>query len=298
MKCQLPVILLLAFMPACCLAQNARLLRGGGTRAAQLVEEVYLLQRLVPLQLTDLQLDDLLKLYAKHPPMDESEQAEAVAKLQEIKQRLLSGTPLVATDMATLRDTMREVYRGRRGAADPPAAPTAAAPAEDAGLSPLEQAVWDLMLPPQKAILLGDVRGPAANNQKADVALGTRAMKLLGQMLQFEDARWLAERGKLAAALAAGAGEPNAPQVANCRQMFTEFFDRLRKMEPTDFANRQSELSAELLALLPPNTNLLVAMAEYQTSLIHDAMSVSLLHPRAPDLLQQMKTARAPTQAP
>jgi len=294
MKCQLPVILLLTFLPAYCLAQNVRVLRGGGTLTTQLVEEIYLLQRIVPLELTAPQLDDLLKLYDQHPLADDSEQGEAVAKLQAIKQRLLAGTPLVATDLAALRDTMRQTFRIRRGPDNTPAA----APPPDLGLSPLEQAVWGLLLPPQKAVLLGDVRGPAANNQKADVALGARAMKLVGQMLQFEDARWLAEREKLAAALAAGAGAPHMPAVDNCRQMFLDFFTRLRKMEPTDFANRQDELAAELLALLPPQTNLLVALGEYDTKLIHDAMAASLLHPRAPELLRQLKAARAQTQAP
>ncbi|MBU0611355.1 MAG: hypothetical protein KKI08_25980 [Armatimonadetes bacterium] len=299
MKCQPAVILLLAFLPACSLAQNVRILRGGGgSRAAQLIEEIYLLQRLVPLQLTDAQLDDLTTLYAKYPVTDESEDAEAIAKLQEIKQRLLGGTPLVATDLATIRDTMREVYRGRRGGQPTPTATPATAPPEDPSLTPLEQAIWNLLDTTQKAALLGDVRGPAANNQKADVALGKRAIKLVGEMLRLEDARWLVARDRLTAALAAGAGAPDSPQVDNCRKLFLDYLDRLRKMEPTDFAKRQDELAAELLALLPPGSNLLVALAEYDTKLIHDAMSASVLHPRAPELVQQMKAARAQTQAP
>jgi len=257
----------------------------------QLVSEIFILQRIVPLQLTDAQLAGLLKLYAEDTPADGAEEQEAIAKLQQVKQRLLAGTPLVATDLATVRDAMRQGLRGRRNNDGPPAPP---APTE---LSALEQAAWALLDTEQKAVLLGDVRGPAANNQKADVAVSKRAIAVIAEMLQLEDARWTAARDKLTAALAAGAGEPNSAAVTNSRQLFRDFFDRLRKMPPADFAKRQDELAAELLALLPPQTNLIVALAEYDTKLIHGAMSASLLHPRTPELLRQMQAARTPTQA-
>jgi len=310
MTCKIPVLLLLAFLPALCLAQRGlggRFQRGG-TRAMQLIEEIYVLQRLVPLQLTDAQLDETAQLYAKYPAGAEPDQAEAIVKLQAIKQRLLGGTPLVATDQATIRDLMRQTLQSRRpdantpppppGAAVPGAAPPGLALPQDTALSPLEQALWDLLDPGQKAILLGDVRGPAANGQKVDAALGKQAMKQIARLLPLDDQQWPGARDKLAAALAAGAGEPKSPQVDNCRQLFVDYLDRLHKMPPTDFANRQDELVAELLALLPPKTNLVVAMATYDPALIHDAMSSSLLSPRAPELLQQMKAARAKTQAP
>lgn len=296
MKCKLPVILLLAVLPALCVAQKPqRAQRAGGTLAMQLIEEIYVLQRLVPLQLTDRQLDDLAALYARHPASGESEQAEAIAKLQGIKQRLIGGTPLVATDQATIRDLMRQAALGRRNDAN---TPPGLAPPPDTALSPLEQALWELLDTSQKAVLLGDVRGPAANNQKADTVLGKQAIKQIARLLPLEDPRWTGARDKLAAALAASAGEPNSPQVGTARGLFVDFLDRLRKMPPTEFAKRQDELVAELLALLPPKTNLLVALATYDTALIHDAMSASLLSPRAPELLQQIKAARAKTQAP
>jgi hypothetical protein len=288
-------MLLLAVLPSCCLAQKGdRLLRSGVSRSAQLMEEITLLQRIVPLALTDAQLDQLLKLYAANPPAEEPGMAEAMAKLQAMKQRLLAGTPLVATDLATLRDAMRQAARGWRDEA--PAAPAPAPP--PAGLTPLEQAAWDLLMVPQRAALLGDVRGPAANNQKADAALAKRALQVIKQMLALDEAQWLAARDRLAAALAAGAGVPNAPAVDNCRKLFVEFLDRVRKMNQADFARRQDELGAELQALLPPGTNLVVALAEFEPRLIHDAMAAGLLHPRVPDLLQQIKTARATPQAP
>jgi len=294
MSRHLPVILLLIALPVCGQAQNARLLRASeGSLVMQLVGDIYLLQQIVPLQLTDAQLAGLLELYEQDTLAVAAQEHEAVAKLQQIKQRLLAGTPLVATDWATVRDAMRQGMRGGRGEGGPPTSPTPA-PTE---LTALEQAAWALLDTRQKAILLGDVRGPAANNQKADVAVSKRAMAVIAEMLQLDDTRWTAARDKATAALAAGAGEPNSPAVTNSCQLFRDFFDRLRKMPPTDFAKRQDELAAELLALLPPQTNLIVTLAEFDTKLIHGAMSASLLHPRAPEVLRQMQAARTPTQA-
>ncbi len=307
MNCKLPVLLLLAVLPVCAQAQNVpRPFRGGGnTLSGQLLEEIYLLQRIVPLALTDVQLEAVLGLYDKYPSAAEPEQDQVVAKLQEIKRRLLGGTPLVATDLATLRDLMRQAYRGRRGEDNtppPPGGAPGAAPAPPAtgpfALSSLEQALWDQFTPQQRAVLLGDVRGPAANNQKADVALSKRAMVQVAELRQLDDPRWPAERDRLATALAAGAGEAGSAQVDNSRKLFVDFLERVRRMSGADFANRQDELAAELLALLPPHTNLIVALAEYDKKLVHDAMSASLAHPRAAELLRQMKAARAPTQAP
>lgn len=302
MHCKLPVLLLLAVLPVCVQAQNMpRPFRGGGNSlSGQLLEEIYLLQRIVPLALTDAQLEAALALYAKHPATGDAEQDQVVARLQEIKQRLLGGTPLVAADLATLRDLMRQAYRGRRGEGNtPPGGTPAAAPAIGPfALRPLEQALWDQLTPQQRAVLLGDVRGPAANNQKADVALSKRAMLQVAELRQLDDPRWPAERDRLAAALAAGAGEVGSAQVDNSCKLFVDFLERVRRMSGADFAKRQDELAAELLALLPPHTNLIVALAEYDKQLVHDAMSASLAHSRAPELLRQMKAARAPTQAP
>jgi hypothetical protein len=300
MNCKIPAILLLAFLPSLCLAQkDARLARGGDTRVAQLFDEIAVLQRLATLALTSAQVDQLLPLYAKSQPPDDSGQAAVIAKLEPIKQRLLGGTPLVATDLATLKELQRQAAENRRNAAPKTAKTAAAAPAMGTQpLTPLEQSLWDLLTPTQQATLLGDPRGPVANNQKLNAALGQRALKLIGELLKLDDAAWPAARDALALALATDAGPADSPARANSQKLFVDFLDRLRKMPATDFTQRQAELGAELQALLPPNTNLLLAIARYDTKLIHAAMATSLTHPRAPDLLQQMKDARAKTQAP
>lgn len=293
MKSKIFVSLGLAFLPVLGFAQREiQIFRGAfgrGTLEMQLLEEITVLQRLVPLQLTEAQIEQMLAAYAQHPAS--SEQAEIIARLQEIKQQLLSGERLVAADLANLRELARTALQERRRLlGQAPAAPATAPPSE--ALSPLEQALWNLLTVPQRAVLLGDVRGAAANNQKADQQLSRRALQLIGQMLPYEEAKWQQARDKLIAALIAGVGAENSPERDNARQLFVEFFERLRRMKQAEFAQRQEELAAELLALLPPQTNLAVALAEYNPQLIKEAMARSLTHPRAPDLLRQIREAR------
>ncbi len=297
MKSKIFVSLWLAFLPVLGAAQREiQIFRGAlgrGTLEMQLLEEITVLQRLVPLQLTEAQIEQILAAYAQHPAS--YEQAETIARLQEIKRQLLSGERLVAADLANLRELARTALQERRRLfGQAPAAP-AAAPPPEAALSPLEQAIWKVLTVPQRAALLGDVRGAAANNQRAEQQLSRRALQLIGQMLPYEEARWQAARDKLIAALIAGVGAENSPERENARQLFLDFFERLRKMNQAEFAQRQEELAAELLALLPPQTNLAVALAEYNPQLIKEAMARSLTHPRAPDLLRQMREARAAT---
>jgi hypothetical protein len=257
----------------------------------QLYEDINLLQRIVPLQLTDAQLDGALKLYEQHPPAGPAdEDAETIRKLEEIKQRLLSGTPLVATDFNTLRELYRGAMRGRTPRPDGTPAPGAPGAAP---LSDLEQGLWDLLDMTQKAALLGDVRQAAANNQKADQVMGQRVITMIGETLKLDEAAWLKARDRLAAALAGNVGAPDSPARRNCRQLFVDFLDRIRRMPPAEFAAKQQELSAELLALVPPGTRLIVAVAAYDRMLFHSAMAGTFLHPRAPELLAEMKAARA-----
>ena len=293
---RLALLILGALLPALCQAQGTWNMRGANTRALQLFDDITLLQRIVPLQLTDAQLDAALKLYEQHPldVAPDPEEAAAIQKLEEMKQRLLAGTALVATDQNALRELVRQTMRGRGRRADgTPAAPGTPAVAAPEPLSPLEEAVWDLLSQTQKAALLGDIRQAAANNQKADQVLGQRVIQTVGGMLKLEDPQWLAARDRLATALAAPAGAADSPARNNCRQLFVDFLDRVRKMPQPDFTTRQDELAAELLALVPPGASLIVALAEYDTGLIHSALGGSFLNPRVPALLAEMKAARA-----
>lgn len=291
MNCKTAVSLLLVFCCGACLAQReGRAFRGVDGPAAGLYEDIMVLYRLAPLKLTGAQVEQLLAVYASQPAPEADGTEEIIAKLQEIKQRLLAGDQAVAADVNGARNLLRDLMQLRRRNGD---APAATRPAEPLALTPLEQALWEVLTVPQRAILLGDVRGPQANNQRADQLLGQRAVAQIEQMLQLDDAKFMAARDRFAGVLSAAAGPADSAQRANCRKMFVELLDRVRQMPPADFAARQAELAAELLALLPPGTNLAVALAEYDVRLIHGALAGTLTHPRAPGLLAELKAAQA-----
>lgn len=296
MNCKVAVSLLLAFSCATCFAQReARAFRGVDGPAGELYEDIMVLYRLAPLKLTDAQVDQILAIYAQQPAPGAGEADEIIARLREIKQRLLQGDLAVAGDVNGARNLLRELVQLRRRNVE---TASTGRPAEALPLTPLEQDLWEILTVPQKAVALGDVRGPQANNQRADQLLGQRAMTQVEQMLQLDDAKFSAARDRFAGVLSAAAGPADSPQRTNCRRMFVEFFDRSRQMPPADFAARQAELSAELLALLPPGTSLVVALAEYDVRLIHGALAGALLHPRAPGVLAELKAVRAGGTAP
>ena len=230
--------------------------------------------------------------YQKYPEEMNSEQRRAVTRLEEIRARLLAGTPLVATDLAAIREEMRgAMSRGgpRRGEDAGPNPPGAAA--EELGALP--RALWALLTTPQKAALLGDVRQAAANNQKAARVAADRALKLIGGLRESDAGAWPATRDRLADCLCSGVGAPESAARANSRRLFQDFLARIRTMSAAEFAQKTEELTSELLALLPPTTNLAVALAEFAPHQIQQAMRDSFLHPRAPDLLREIQAARA-----
>ncbi|MEI6504006.1 MAG: hypothetical protein WCP21_23585, partial [Armatimonadota bacterium] len=84
-----------------------------------------------------------------------------------------------------------------------------------------------------------------------------------------------------------------SPARDNARQMFLDYLNRVRALPETDFSNQQKELSAGLLALLPPGTSLAERLAEFDSAPIHTILSMGLLGARAPGIVQEMLAARA-----
>ena len=292
--CKKTVILLLAvLLPGICLAQGGpggfRMRGGGGGLIQQLGEDVRVLQQFDTLALTDAQITAVLALYKQFPVADvPAEQKPLVDKLTEARTRLLTGTPLAVGELSALLDEFRKFAQQGRGG--PGRGPQDNPPVK---LSPLAEAIWGQLTQTQKAALLGDVRGAAANNQRADRAAAERAMKLIGTLRGGDDAAWAASRDRLIALLSAGAGEPDSAARKNSASMFGDFLGRVRQMSDADFAQKQDELVAGLVALLPPGTILTAALAEFEPGQLQNALSVGFLRPRAPALLQELLTSRA-----
>lgn len=262
------------------LDRQAMLVRGQLTR---LVEDVMVLQRLVPLQLTEAQIVKLLETYEKvNDGPAEGPEAEALAKLREMKQRLLEGTLPVAADAVILRDTLRA-----------PRAAAAPRLPEVMALSPLAQAVWDILTPEQQAVLMGAPAGAQANAQRAPREAGRHIIERLGKMRQLDETTWLAERDRLAAAIATSAGPPDSPARQNVREMMADFLNRLKGMDQATFERTREELAAEITALLPAGINVHVVIALTDPAAAQRALDAGLLHYRAPELLHEMQAARA-----
>jgi hypothetical protein len=276
-------------LPSLCAAQDHGWMRGmGNVQVAQLAEEVWVLQRINTIGLTADQQKSALALYKQYPPEVPADQKPMLEKLKATRQRLLTGAPLSDAEMQEVfqlyRDAMQRRGRGQNQApAEPPA------PVE---MTPLAQSLWSLLTITQKASLLGDVRQAAANNQKFDKAAADRALKTISKLKEADDPAWAASRTVLAGALSTAAGAEGTPQRENSRRMFADFLDRIRKMPATEFATRQNELSAELAALMPPGGSLTVAMAEANPAQIQGALAATLLHPRAPQLLQELLASK------
>lgn len=251
--------------------------------AAQLLDDINVLQRLVPLKLTDEQLAAVLQVYENQPAEPE---AESVQKMREMKQRLVGGTALVSSDLAILRGLAQRALGVRRGEVQ------AGEPAVER-LTPLGQSIWDLLTMQQKASLLGEVSGPAADNQRAGRQVALRAVRAIGSWRGLDPAQWTAARDFVAKALAAPAGTPDTDAYRNAVRLYTEFLDRIKAMPDTDFARGQDELTAELQALVPLSGHLTVALAECTPRQIVGAMAVSFLAPTAPRLLKEIQAARA-----
>ena len=282
------ILLLGLLLPTVCLAQGGFFRSRGGSQLSSLFEDIYVLQQLDTLALTDAQITDALALYGKYPVEVPPELKPLADKLAEMRARLLTGTPLPAGDLGALFDEYRRSLQQQRAGA-----PGQAQGFQPVQLSPLGAALWGLLTQSQQAALLGDVRQPAMNNQQSDRASAIRAMKQIGKLRGSDDPTWATTRAALADVLSAAAGAPDSPARKNSRAMFLDFLGRLRTMSDADFANKQGELVTELTALMPPGASITVAMATFDPRAIPDALANSLLSPRAPALLQELRAARA-----
>lgn len=291
---RIAIVLLGVILPALCLAQGGGFFRNrGGGQVGQLVEEVWALQQFDTLALSDAQLSAALALYKQYPPEVPAELKPLTDKLTEARARLLTGTPLPAGDMTALFQEYRTALGQTRGG--PGGQNRQQQDNQPVKLSPLAEALWGLLTQSQKAVLLGDVRQAAANNQKADRVSAQRAIKQIGRLRAADDATWATTEKALADALSAAAGEPGTPARNNSFAMFQEFLSRLRQMSDAEFGNKQTELETGLMALMPPGSSITVAMSSLDLHAIQNAMGNSFLSPRAPVLLEELQAGRANT---
>lgn len=249
-------------------------------RVMEALRDMQVLGVLVALQLTEAQTKSLAAVYQQFPvpAADPALVQEAAAKIEQIRGRLVSGTltdmaPLQSPEMQKLLAAVFGDFGHRPDQAEQPVTELTAA----------EKLVWAILTPAQQGRLFGG----------GDMRLaGARAMDVLGRQRTADGPTWTAFRDHLAEAIAAGAGAAGTPARDNSRRMFVDFLDRLRKMSAADFAAKQQELGSEIAALLPPGFDLVNLAAEFDPGGVHVALGMSLLHPRAPALLEEMQAGR------
>lgn len=286
MSAKYPALVLLCLL----LAIPAWAQKGAGRQArpdqgmAQLMGEIAVLDRLVALQFTDAQIEMIQGAFgAAEKAADKTPEQQMQQKLLAMRRRLLEGTPLVATDRATLREATR--LFGRSG--------QTARRAAIANLTPLAQAVWEILTTSQKEILLGGTVPQAAADPTKTAKLAPRLLlQRLSQLRQADETPWRAERDRLAAAISEYAGPAESAQRHNCAQMFIEYCDRVRRLSDADFVRQQDELVASLAALLPPGASMHVILFSDQPALVQAALEASVINVRAPMLLRELLQAR------
>ena len=225
------------------------------TVAAQgklLLQDVNILQRLVPLALTDAQLTSLIALYdASATALAEAAQDsvfsdQTLASLTAIKAKLVAGQALTKTDETVLKGI--EKLSGARQHKT----------AETALLASVEK-----IQTPRQIELLSRPVTAAANLQdpKARKLLARSTIKAILRAAAVPDDRWAVLRVQISDKLVAEIAD-EATRTATHDNLLA-FEDRLRGMDRREAEKRQDELSEEMLAFFPgsaPNPQALTGL--------------------------------------
>ncbi|MBU0610865.1 MAG: hypothetical protein KKI08_23500 [Armatimonadetes bacterium] len=246
-------------------------------RALDAWVDITLLMQVGHLNLTAAQLQALAALYEQHPPgePDLAVVQEAADKLEAFRRDMLAGGAQKPADQEALGKLIQTAFAEFNPGADADKA---------AELTPEEKLVWGLLTPEQQGKLIGGA-DPAAMER--------RALSVLKQLRALDQAAWPEKRDRLANLLAAGAGAEGTPARANALQMCLDFLNRVRDMTDAEFAQKQKELGAEAVTLVPQGANLSAILLEFDPSALHQSLRGTLLNPRTPRLLREMQAARA-----
>lgn len=244
---------------------------GGGGLMQSVLEDIFTLNQLVALQLTDQQLDGILEAYTKFPLTTD----ERIAKLMEMRGRLVAGTALTPADGETIRGMFQ-----RQTANQPEPA------------NPLAEAIWKQLTPAQQGSLLASGRfgagGPGGGQWNRD-----RTLDLLTHLNQameaYQEADWPAKQDALAEAMASTVAEA---QRANAKAMYTDFLERMWQMPGADFEAKKNELATTLESLVPQGSSLAPALALISPQAVTRAMDGTFLSAKSVALLKEIKAAR------
>lgn len=290
------VVLVVMSLAGVCLAQQqgrargprgqrgGRGMRGGmyfNSTTRSLWEDIQILDRIVPLKLTDAQLGSILEVYTKIPVQLNADDT----KLMAIRQHMIEqGTPLTAAD----RQTIRQMFgRGRNRGGNQQSA------AQPVTLSPQGQAIWILLTPAQQGELLGVRRGPTANEQRASHAEVLQFLTRLNTIVsQTDDPGWPAKRQSLAQAMASTTGTAGSTERKNKETMCSDYLDRMRQLPAGGFDKQREQLASGLEAMIPDTSSLPLILAKIDPLILVRTMDMTFLNAKTPGLLKEIQTAR------
>lgn len=257
-------------------------MRGGGT-IWSLMEDIGLLSQFTSLQLSDQQLDSIIAAYGTSARYAAGTD-ERIAKLLEIRGRVLGGTPMTAADGEAMRGMFQRPGQGQQGQQ---------ANQGQEGPSPLGEAIWKLLTEAQQGALLSAGRGMfgPGGGQQWNRQRTLELLTALNQAMEaYQEADWPAKKEALSTAMASAAPEA---QRANSKAMFADFLERMWQMPGADFDAKKNDLATTLEALIPQGGSLAPVLALIDPQAAARALEMTFLNAKAQGLLKEIKTARA-----
>lgn len=276
-----PAVIVIAMVLCAALTASAVAQRNETRRYALMVmqdtqyRDLMLLMRLAPMQLSAGQIDGILQvLDAKMPGPDAQTQAE----LDDLRQRLLRGEQMTASDRKIVRE-------GLQGWMDEGAARQMREAAE---------MIHALLTPQQAAMLTGRWGRRAADAPEKHAA--ATMLRALAELVKIGDD---AKRTEQAAKIVDAVTQNVDPAMTDTQvQDLDDFIQRVSAMSETQFGAQREELQAELEIILPEGFD----PASFETALNPEAVQRQIIQTfmtgAAREVLQKMQQARSEAPQP
>lgn len=262
--------------------------QGPSTPLRDLYTDIQMLQRLVPLNLTDAQIDSLLTMYADLTKASAPEPLNdaTLTQLTEMRRRLLSGQALTPQDEVVLRG-IAKVDGGVRGRGS-------------FDLDKVTAQLDKILTPEQQAALVAPFN--RAETAKAEVKrnMAQRGLRQLVGNLPPSPRRWPQIKDRFVADLCIGVTDQD--KLKALQDKLSTFADGVGKMDATAATAQQRALFEQLLGMIPdPNDEVLrrygikpqAPRTEAEIQRDKQRALWVFANLQTPELLGQMKQARA-----
>ncbi|MCE5218880.1 hypothetical protein LLH03_17840 [bacterium] len=262
--------------------------QGPSTPLRDLYTDLQVLQRLVPLNLTDAQIDSLLTMYADLTKVSAPEPLNdaTLAQLTEMRRRLLSGQALTTQDEVVLRG-IAKVDGGVRGRGS-------------FDLDKVTAQLDKILTPEQQAALIAPFNRAETARTEVKRNMAQRGLRQLLGSLPPSPRRWPQIKDRFVTDLCTGVTDQE--QLKALQDKLTAFADTVGKMDATAATAQQRALFDQLLGMLPDPSDEVLRRYGVKPQAPRTEAEIQRDKQRAlwvfanlqtPELLRQMKEARA-----